>query len=134
VPWYAKQGTTGQAQLKKSAKSPGPGWALIPGATDSMTQAQAAQQLLQDILHDNPGVNVGPGVTKAGQEANNAAKNLVPGLSAAEQALAALQNANTWIRVAKVIIGGALLLIGLAHMTGADNAVATAARTVPLPV
>jgi len=47
---------------------------------------------------------------------------------------AALGEANTWIRVAKVIIGGALVLIGLAHMSGADNAVATAARRVPLPI
>lgn len=40
----------------------------------------------------------------------------------------------TWIRVAKVIVGGALLLIGIAHMSGASSAVAQAARKVPLPI
>ncbi len=46
----------------------------------------------------------------------------------------ALGNPNTWIRVSKVIIGGLLLVVGLVHITGADNAVASAARKVPLPV
>ena len=48
--------------------------------------------------------------------------------------LSALTSANTWIRVSKVIIGGVLVIVGLVHVTGADNAVATAARKVPLPV
>jgi len=47
---------------------------------------------------------------------------------------AALGEANTWIRIVKVIIGGALVLIGVAHMSGAENAVASAARRVPLPI
>jgi len=38
------------------------------------------------------------------------------------------------IRAAKVIIGGVLLIIGLAHITGAGNAVASAARRIPVPV
>lgn len=46
----------------------------------------------------------------------------------------ALGNTNTWIRVAKVVVGGLLLVIGLVHITGADNALASAARKVPLPV
>ena len=46
----------------------------------------------------------------------------------------ALGQSNTWIRVAKVVIGGVLLIVGLVHITGADNAVATYARKVPLPV
>lgn len=48
--------------------------------------------------------------------------------------LSALTSAATWIRVVKVVTGGALLIIGVAHMTGASNAVAQAARKVPLPV
>lgn len=65
----------------------------------------------------------------------------VPGLGTAVntaettgQFLGMLSNQHTWIRVAKVVVGGSLLLIGLAHMTGADNAVASAARKVPLPI
>jgi len=45
-----------------------------------------------------------------------------------------LGSANTWIRVAKVVVGGVLLIVGLVHITGADNAVADAARKVPLPI
>jgi hypothetical protein len=46
-----------------------------------------------------------------------------------------LTQLNTWIRIGKVLFGGALVVIGLAHITGADNAVATAARNVKvLPV
>jgi hypothetical protein len=41
---------------------------------------------------------------------------------------------NFVIRATKVIVGGMLLIIGLAHITGASNAVASAARNVPLPV
>jgi len=47
---------------------------------------------------------------------------------------AALGNSNTWIRVAKVIVGGVLLIVGLVHITGAAGAVADTARKVPLPV
>lgn len=46
----------------------------------------------------------------------------------------ALGQSNTWIRVAKVVVGGVLLIIGIAHITGAGNAVATAARKVPVPI
>lgn len=48
--------------------------------------------------------------------------------------LGALTSKNTWIRVAKVVIGGALLIIGLAHITGADNVIANTARKVPVIV
>jgi len=47
---------------------------------------------------------------------------------------AALGEANTWIRVAKVIIGGTLVIVGLVHISGVDNAVANAARKIPLPI
>jgi hypothetical protein len=46
----------------------------------------------------------------------------------------ALGSANLWIRVAKVVIGGIVLVIGLAHITGASNTVAAVARKAPLPV
>lgn len=46
-----------------------------------------------------------------------------------------LTQLNTWIRIGKILLGGALVLIGLAHMTGAENKVMDAARNVKvLPV
>lgn len=58
----------------------------------------------------------------------------IPGLAQVGTFFTTLGSKNLWMRAAKVIIGGALLLIGVAHMTGADNAVAQAARRVPVPV
>jgi hypothetical protein len=39
----------------------------------------------------------------------------------------ALGNKTLWIRTGKIVIGGGLLLIGVAHLTGVDNKVAKAA-------
>ena len=58
----------------------------------------------------------------------------LPGLPQIGDFFASLGKANTWIRVGKVLVGGLLLIVGLVHITGADNAVASAARKVPLPV
>jgi hypothetical protein len=74
-----------------------------------------------------PGVQITPGgsLTPA---------NPIPGLTQIGDFFAALTQANTWIRVAKIVIGGALLIAGIAHITGADNAIARTARSVPLPI
>lgn len=48
--------------------------------------------------------------------------------------LGALTSANLWIRVAKVIVGGTLLIVGLVHITGAGGAAADIARKVPVPI
>lgn len=45
----------------------------------------------------------------------------------------ALGNKTLWIRTGKVVIGGGLLLIGVAHITGADGKIAkTAIKYAPL--
>lgn len=44
-------------------------------------------------------------------------------ISSAEGLESALGNATLWIRVAKVAVGGAILLVGLAKLTGADKAI-----------
>jgi hypothetical protein len=45
-----------------------------------------------------------------------------------------LGDANTWIRVGKVVIGGLLLVVGLVHITGVQGAAANIARKVPVPI
>jgi hypothetical protein len=72
--------------------------------------------------------------TTSSAQANANAENVIPGLAEVGSFFSALTEKNTWIRVAKVVVGGLLLIVGLVHITGADNAVATAARKVPLPV
>jgi hypothetical protein len=61
-------------------------------------------------------------------------KNIAGGIGEIGDAIHALTEENTWIRIAKVVAGGLLLLIGLAHITGAENKVASIARKVPIPV
>lgn len=61
-------------------------------------------------------------------------QNAIPGLTQVGDFFASLTQANTWIRVVKVLAGGLLLAIGIAHITGAGNAVASAARKVPVPI
>ena len=43
-----------------------------------------------------------------------------------------LSSASTWIRVAKVLVGGAMLLVGIAKLTGAPGIAAKAVKIAPL--
>lgn len=58
------------------------------------------------------------GVIGTGTRAAQAAKKVVPDLASF---LAMLTDRNLWIRVVKIIAGGAILLVGLAKLTGADK-------------
>jgi hypothetical protein len=58
----------------------------------------------------------------------------IPGLSQLGDFFGALTGANLWIRAAKVLVGATLVIVGIAHITGADGALAATARKVPLPV
>ncbi|HEX5494521.1 MAG TPA: hypothetical protein VFX70_08130, partial [Mycobacteriales bacterium] len=98
------------------------------GPFTSLKDAQAAYKTGATTASSPiPGVGITPGggLTPA---------NPIPGLAQVGDFFAALTQANTWIRVAKVLGGGLLLVIGIAHITGAGNAVATAARKVPVPI
>lgn len=106
-----------------------------PGATPHDIAAATADVLVSSEFASS----VQGSVTAAGQDIGSIAKgvataNYAPWAAGLGNLLGALTSAALWIRVAKVIVGGTLLIVGLAHMTGADSAVAAAARTVPLPV
>jgi hypothetical protein len=94
------------------------------------TAAAAAAYLKTGAAAAGTGI---PGVSIAPSGAVTTS-NPLAGLAAIGQFFTSLGEVNTWIRVAKVLAGGLLLVIGLVHITGADNAIATAARKVPLPV
>lgn len=108
-----------------SASESGEGQQLVKWKGPFATEAEALAAQAPRQQSPNP-VN----------DAVNAAENssTLSGLDAIGAFFNKLGEANTWIRVAKVLVGGVLLIIGLAHMTGAGNAVATTARKVPLPV
>lgn len=58
------------------------------------------------------------GVIGTGTRAEQAAKKTIPDLASF---LAMLTDRNLWIRVVKIIAGGAILLVGLAKLTGMDK-------------
>lgn len=53
-------------------------------------------------------------------------------LDATKDIWATLSSENLWIRVAKIVIGGTLVIIGVSKMTGISNAVTQVAEKVPL--
>lgn len=70
----------------------------------------------------------------AGVQAGTTPAASLSGINAIGQFFNNLGNSNTWIRVVKVVIGGMLVIVGLAHITGAGNAIASTARKVPAPI
>ena len=76
----------------------------------------------------------GKKVNVPNNDANTSPSQILSGLDAIGAFFNNLGLASTWIRVAKVVIGGTLVVIGIAHMTGASNAIADTARKVPLPI
>jgi hypothetical protein len=83
----------------------------------------------------------GTATDQAAQGATTGADQFAQSVSNPLDALAAigaffgnLSQANTWIRVGKVVVGGLLLVLGLVHITGVDSAAASVVKKVPLPV
>jgi hypothetical protein len=80
-------------------------------------------------------------VTQATQQVNKeqsagSIPNPLSGLAAIGAFFAALAEGNLWIRVAKVVAGGVILIVGLAKLTGLDakagGIVQTAVKAAPL--
>jgi hypothetical protein len=103
-------------------------WFNINGPYTTQAQANAAIPAIQKA-HPAPGEisQAVDAATGQPQSSNSAA-----GLTAF---LGELSDSGTWIRVAKVIIGGVLVIVGLAKLTGVGSEAATvataAAKSVP---
>jgi len=97
-----------------------------PNSLNPLTRIEA-EAFIPGTLANNPDKSVA-------KDLGNTAASAIPGLSDIGDFFSALSQKNTWIRVGKVVLGGLLLVIGLARITGADNAVAAMARKVPVPV
>jgi hypothetical protein len=102
-----------------------------PQTMNDVQAALGGAQVLAGVSGSATNIPTPGGVVTGGGAASSAAAGAIPGLSAF---FSALTQSSTWIRVAKVVIGGTLLIVGIAHITGAGGAVATAARKVPVPV
>ena len=82
---------------------------------------------LNEISKSTTGESASTGTaTKAGASAGNA-------ITSVTQFLQGLTSASLWIRVAKIVVGGALVIVGVAHLTGVDNKVISGAtKALPL--
>jgi hypothetical protein len=111
----------------------GTGWHELPIPAGD-TESQAAAYVTANYKGDPaPTTSISQGLAN---EPASGAKAVVGSLGnlAGFLGVGSISGTNLVIRAAKVIIGGLLLIIGLVHITGADNAVASLARKVPLPV
>jgi hypothetical protein len=91
-------------------------WFNINGPYATQAQANAAIPAIQ-AAHPAPG-EISQAVDAAtGQpQSSNSAAGLTT-------FLAELGNSGTWVRVAKVVIGGVLVIVGLAKLTGAGKVI-----------
>jgi hypothetical protein len=79
---------------------------------------------------------VGDIIGATGTAVGAVATGVATGLPSWETAIAGflgdLTSANTWVRAAKILIGGALLIVGAAKLTGAGGLAAKAVKIAPL--
>lgn len=92
-------------------------WFNINGPYATQAQANAAIPAVQKA-HPAPG---------EAQQLENAAGVPTSWEQAVVDAYGTLTSSGTWVRVAKVVIGGVLVIVGLAKITGVGGEVATAA-------
>jgi hypothetical protein len=111
----------------------------------SGTQAQAQARAKSTVEVSTQQNLYGPYATRADAQAAVSSKKLaaptpgggasIPGLSAltsweqgATTLLGDLTSKGTWLRVAKVVVGSTMIIVGLVKLTGAGKAAATAAK------
>ncbi len=104
---------------------------------DSLQDAAAAATI--DLAtQDGIGVAAADTAGIAANQTNNAAKgiettNLLPSWAdGLATFLSDLTSSSTWIRVAEVVIGGVLLIVGLAHITGATQVIEKIPPVLPV--
>lgn len=87
--------------------------AKADAAIPAIQKANPAPGVLGQVAKDN-GSNALGKAAKAVQDAGSA-------LSSLDSFIGALGDINLWVRVAKVVVGSIILIVGLAKLTGADQ-------------
>ena len=122
--WWVDKDT---GDLKKAASSPGAQWLQIPGAPDSDTRDQAAQQLAQDIANGDFGESVGNGIKKA---INDATGGALTSFSSVANALSAfyaeVTNGKMWRSLGWLLLGVILMFAGILMLIGRRSPAAAA--------
>jgi hypothetical protein len=104
----------------------------IPGdATAAQATAEAEKEFPQGKKPTTAGITAKRVLQTAASQAG--ASFSIPGLGTIGNFFSGLTQANLWIRVLKGVIGGALMLVGIAKLTGVQKGIAgTAVKVAPL--
>lgn len=130
MPWFVELDSKGQptTTIEKASKSPGKNWLLVVEAQDYMTHAEVEKLVAAYKAGQNPMGASGP-ETPAAHKASQAVQT---GTQAVGDFLSKLGQANTWIRVAEVILGILLITSGLMKLSGASADIVDIAKKVPI--
>lgn len=109
----------------------GTGWHEYSSVA-AMNAAVAANHWPAPTQNNNPVTAAGKQAAGTATHAAQQATNLT-GLAAIGDFFSRITEANTWIRLVKVVVGGVLVIAGLVHMTGAGGKAAQIVRKMPLP-
>lgn len=99
--------------------------------SDTMSQAVAAAQRYA-TEHHTTAPTTSSDTANANAVSNTALGQAAQPLEDIGQAFHAIGEKSTWIRVGKVVIGGALIIAGVIHLSGADKAARDIARKIPV--
>lgn len=109
----------------------GAGWhelTISGSATAAQATAEAEKEFPKGVKPTTAGITPGRVASVAAGEAGGSLKDVI--------GISGISGTNLAIRAAKIIIGGALLIVGVAHLTGADQKtgtlIAKAVKAAPL--
>lgn len=104
----------------------------IPGnATEAQAAAEAVKEFPNGKKPTAAGITPGRVVQNAVNQAGTSFS--IPGLGTIGDFFSGLTQANLWVRILKGVIGGALILIGTAKLTGVEKGIAgKAVKVAPL--
>lgn len=108
----------------------GLGWHEL-NISGNATEAQAAAEARKEFPAGKaPTTSLAAGAANAA----GASASGILGTLAGFLGVSHISGSSLVIRGVKVLVGAAMLIIGLAHITGTQDALSTAARKVPLPI
>lgn len=117
LPFVFQDSTKAQAQKDAGAK-------LLAGPFSTQSDAQSwanSYEASPSTLHAGSGLSTSTGTVTGDSP---------PSLGNIVGSITGFHGTNFVIRAVKIVVGAGLLLIGLAHLTGADNSIMNAARNV----
>jgi hypothetical protein len=113
------QGTKAQADAQAALAVNG----VVLGPYATKAEAQAAEKKQPGNPNSKPVIHV-PVLDKIGQ--------VLSGVNAIGDFFNKLSEANTWLRIAEGLLGGILIAVSLAKLSGVENVVSKAVTKIPV--